>query len=201
IAYDARRLRARRRRVRALRRADADADRSRDVVQDDVGEGHPFEARAGTAVKLEGAAVHLVQYAVRDRDVLGHASPEAEHRPARAERRVGDRHELAAPEQRAGVVLRLDVAVVDRHELAADEVEAVVVAVDAVVDVKAVRVDVLALDHAHAVIRALPEAQIANAHVLAAVEQDVVRTAVAAESTRRGDAALRGVELESLSVD
>src|SRR6266567_908311 len=118
-------------------------------------------------MELDRAAVDLVQHAVRHGDVLGFAAAEAEHRPARAERGVRDRDELAAPEQRAGIVLRLDVAVADGDVFGADEMEAVVVAIDAVVDVEAVHVDVLALDDADAVIRALEEPQIPDAQVFA----------------------------------
>ena len=103
---------------------------------------------------LDGAAVGLIDDAVGDRDVLRIAAAEAEHRPARAEGAVGHRHELATAEQRAGVVLRLHVAVADVDILAADEVEAVVVAVDAVVDVDAVDPHVIALDDAHGMKRA-----------------------------------------------
>ncbi len=152
-------------------------------------------------MELERTAVHLVQHAVGNGDVLGDAAAEPEDGPARAERGVRHGHEPAAPEERARVVLGLDVAAGDGDVLTADEVKAVVVAVDAVVDMQAVHVHVLALDHADAVIRALPQAQIADAHVLTAVEQDVVRPVVAAEPARRQRAARGRVELQSLAVD
>src|SRR5262249_4524622 len=154
---------------------DADPDRAGHFLQDDVRERHVLEPRPRTPVELERTAEYLMQHTVRHRDVLGDATAEAEDGPPRAEVGARHRHELAAPEQRAGVVLRLDGAVADRDMLAADEMEAVVVAVDAVEDVQAVHDDVLALNDADAVVGAVPEPQRADAEMLAAMEQQMIR--------------------------
>ena len=130
-------------------------DGAGDVFEDEVGEGDVLVARAGVALEFDGAAVDLVEDAVGDGDVLGKATAEAEDGPAGAEDAVGNGDELATAEESAGVVLREHGAVGDCDVLGADEVEAVVVAVDAVVDVDAVHVDALALDDAEAVICAI----------------------------------------------
>ena len=163
-------------------RAYGDVDRAGDVFEDDVREGYVFVAGAGVALEFDGAAVDLVEDAVGDGDVFGEASAEAEDGPASAEDAVGDGDEFAASEEGAGVVLRKDDAVVDGDVLGADEVEAVVVAVDAVVDVDGVHVDAPGLDDADAVVGAVDEIDVADDEVFALVGEDVVGTLVAAEA-------------------
>ena len=142
-----------------------------------------------------------MHHAVRYRDVLRGAAAEAEHRPARAEVRVGHRHVFAASEQRARVVLRLDGAVADRDVLAADEVKPIVVVVYAVEDVQPVDLHVLRLDDAHAVIRTAVEPHIADAHVRASMKQHVIRATIPADSTRRRRSARCRMKLNALPVD
>src|SRR5947209_2455997 len=80
--------------------------------------------------------------------------------------------------------------------------EAVVVNIDAIMDVDAVDPDALALDHADAVKRAAEQAEVADDEVFAAVEQEVVGALGAANAARR-----RGtifpviVELLALAID
>jgi len=152
-------------------------------------------------VELDGAAVDLVEDAVGDGDVFGYAAAEPEDRPARAEDAVGDGYEFAASEEGAGVVLGKDGAVADGYIFGAYEVEAVVVAVDAVVDVEAVHVDALALDDTNAVVGAIEQREIADGKVFAAVGEDLVGAAKAAEAAGGWGAADGRVKLCSLSVD
>jgi len=187
-----------------LRRADgpdADVNGAGDVFEDEVGERHILIPRSWLAVELDGAAVDLVEDAVGDGDVFGYAAAEPEDRPARAEDAVGDGYEFAASEEGAGVVLGKDGAVADGYIFGAYEVEAVVVAVDAVVDVEAVHVDALALDDTNAVVGAIEQREIADGKVFAAVGEDLVGAAKAAEAAGGWGAADGRVKLCSLSVD
>jgi len=182
-------------------RAYGDVDGAGNVLENDVGEGDVFVTGAGVSLELDGAAVNVVQDAVGDGDVFGEASAEAEDGPAGAEDAVGDGDEFAASEEGAGVILREDDAVVDGDVLGADEVEAVVVAVDAVMDVDGVHVDAFGSDDADAVISAIDEVDVADGEVFALIGEYVVGTLVAADPAgRRGTANLR-VELSALTVD
>ena len=185
----------------ALRRADADADRAGHILEQQVRERHVLEARSRAAVELERTAEHLVQHAVRDGDVLGSAAAEAEDGPARAEVAVGHRDVLAAAEQRARIVLTLDRAVADGDVLAADEMKPVVVAADAVEDVEPFHLDVACTDDAHAVVGAPPEAHVLHAEMITAIEQQMIRAAVAADAARRRHTGSRRVKLDALAVD
>jgi predicted RNA-binding protein associated with RNAse of E/G family len=58
--------------------------------------------------------------------------------------------------------------------------EAVIVAVDAIVDVQAVAPDEVALNDANRVVGAVEEEKIANANILAAIEKEMIRAIVSA---------------------
>jgi hypothetical protein len=86
-------------------RAHPDVDRSRDILEYQIGEREVFIARAWVPLKFNWASVDLIQNAVRDSNVLNNTAAETEDTPAGAENAIGNGNELAASEQSAGVVL------------------------------------------------------------------------------------------------
>src|SRR5207302_5346031 len=83
----------------------------------------------------------------------------------------------------------------------ADEVEAVIIAIDAAVNVDTVHVDPLALDHAEAVICAIKQIDVADGETFAAICEEMIGPAAAAETAGRPGAANRGVKLKTLAVN
>ncbi len=75
------------------------------------------------------------------------------------------------------------------------------ISVDAIVNVDAVHVYALALDHAEAVICAIEQIDIADNETFAAIGKKMIGPAVAAEAAGRLGATDRGVKLEALSVN
>src|SRR5205814_10472245 len=108
--------------------------------------GHVVAARPAATGDFDRAAERFVDEEIGYGDVLRLAAAEPEDRPPRAEGAAGDRHELAAAEQRAGVVRTDHGAVAQVDVLAGDEMEPVVVAVDAIVNMNPVHPHVLALN-------------------------------------------------------
>ena len=74
---------------------------------------------------------------------------------------------LQLPKHRACIVLRQDGAIADRDIFRADEVKAVVIPVDAVVDVEAIHTDMLALNHANAMVRTINEGNVTHGKPIA----------------------------------
>ena len=93
--------------------AQVDGNRPRDILHHQVGEMKVPHLGFRPELHLDRASVGFIDDAIGNRDVLGVSAAETEDRPARAERAVGHGHEPATAEQRAGVVLRLHVAVAD----------------------------------------------------------------------------------------
>jgi hypothetical protein len=117
VAHHARRLG----RATGALRAEADRNGAGDVGHHQVRECDVLESGFAVAPHLDGAAVDFVNQAVRHRDVARVAAAEAEDAPAGAEGAVGDRDELAASEERAGIVLALHVAIADVDEAAGNK--------------------------------------------------------------------------------
>ena len=111
---------------------------------------------------LDGAAICLINDAVRYGNILGLPASKAKHGPSRTEGRVCDRHILATSEKSASVILRLHRAITHRHVLAADEMEAVIVPVHAVVNAQTVGFHKRALNHADGMVGAVVEENVAQ---------------------------------------
>ena len=79
--------------------------------------------------------------------------------------------------------------------------EAIIISIDAIVDVDAVHVHSLALDDAEAVIRAIEQIDIADNETFAAISEEMVGPTVAAEAAGRLGAAHRGMKLKALAVN
>src|SRR4051794_31488907 len=109
----------------------------------------------------------------------GNAAAEPEGRPARAERAAADGDKFAAAEQRAGIISALHIAIVDVNIFATYEMETVIVPRDAAVDMDAFHFYIGALDHAHDMIRAADQIDVAHDQVLAAIKQQCVGSVVA----------------------
>src|SRR5262249_30624542 len=152
-------------------------------------------------VQFNRTSVSLGNDAVGNCDVLRVPSAEPEHRPPRAESAIGYRNVAATAEQGARVVLCLHIAVGDVYVLAADEMEAVVVGVDAIVNVDSLHPHVLALDHADGMEGALQQGDVADPQVRAAIEQQMIRAVGPASPRWRWYAARGTAELHALSVD
>ena len=153
------------------------------------------------AADFDGAAEGIVDEAIGDADVLHLATAEAEDRPSRAELAIRHGDELAAAEQRAGIVLTLHVAVGHGDVAGADEVESVVIVVDAIVNANAVEFDEATLDDADGMEGAVFEEEVADGEVLALMQEDVIGTVGAAEAGGRRNSAARRAELCTLAVD
>jgi len=80
-------------------------------------------------------------------------------------------------------------------------VEAVIIAIDAAVNVDAVHVDPLALYHAEAVICAIEQIDVADRETFAAICEQMIGAAAAAETAGRLGPANRGVKLKALAVN
>lgn len=171
------------------------------MLQDQIREKDVLDLGLSAEVHLDGTTISFVNDAVGDDDVFRIAAPEAEDGPARTECAVGDGHIFATTEEGAGVVLGLHVAIADVNVLATDEVEAVVVAIDAVVDAKALHPDEITLDDSNGVEGAGNEKNIANTKILAAIEEKMIRTLAAASSRRRRNAAAGAAKLCALAVN
>ena len=180
---------------------DVDGNRPGHVLQNQIREQKILHLRTGPKLHLDRTAERFINDAVGNGDVFGIAADETEHRPARAERAVGDGDEFATAEQRAGVVLRLHVAILDVKIFATDEMKSVVVAVDAIVNVQAGHPDKLALNHADGMKRASDEKQIAHAQILAAIKQQMIRPMAAADAGGRHSATNGAVELRAIAVN
>src|SRR5262249_35968594 len=83
----------------------------------------------------------------------------------------------------------------------ADEMKAVVVPVDAVVDVNSVDVNVAALDDADRMVGACDQPDVANDDVLTLMQQHVVRTVVPSPTGGRRNAPARAGTRQSLAVN
>ena len=79
--------------------------------------------------------------------------------------------------------------------------ETVIVAVHAIMDVDAVKVDALALNDANAVVRAVQQRDVTNCEVLALIDEDVVGALVATDAAGRRCTANSRMKLRALTVD
>ncbi len=84
---------------------------------------------------------------------------------------------------------------------AADEVKSVVIAIDAIGNMKTIHVNETGLDDAHTVIGAFREANVPEAEIPATIKQKQIGAAIPAEAARRRSAANGRMELESLTVN
>ena len=117
-----------------------------------------LETRSFIALKLNGTSEYVIQDTVGDRDIFRYAAAKAENRPSRAEDRARDGNEFATAEHCTGIVLRQNSAVADSYVFRANKMEAIIVAIDAVVDIQAFHMHMLTLDDADAVIRSVTRA-------------------------------------------
>src|SRR5277367_4286831 len=117
------------------------------------------------AANFNWTAENRVNDAIGDGYVHRRAAAESENGPARAERAICHRDEFATAEQRAGVVLALDVAVGDVHIFATDEMKSVVVADDARAQMDSTEPRISAFDDPHGMKRAVLQENVAHAGV------------------------------------
>ena len=171
------------------------------LIENQIGKGDVFIARTWIALKLDGASVDLIQHAVGDGDVLGKAAAKTEDGPPGTEDAIADRHELTTAEEGTGIVLRKHDAVTDGQILCADEMEAVVIAIHAAVNIDAVHVHALALDHAEAVICAIKQIDIADRETFAPIGEQMIGAAAASETAGRLGTAHGRVKLKSLAIN
>jgi len=85
--------------------------------------------------------------------------------------------------------------------LGADEVKPIVIAVHAIVDTYTVQLDVVALDDADGMIGAGSEKNIADRKVVAAMEQQMIRTMVTTNPGGRQNVAAGTMKLYALAVN
>ena len=148
------------------------------LLQDEIGKRDILETRSFIALKLNGHPNTSYRTQLETEIFSAMPPPKRKNRPSRAEDRARDGNEFATAEHCTGIVLRQRSAVADSYVFRANKMEAIIVAIDAVVDIQAFHMHMLTLDDADAVIRSVHQGNIAHCKPIAAIEEQVIRTSI-----------------------
>jgi hypothetical protein len=125
--------------------AESDTNRAGYIPHGDIGETEVFYACLSCA-DLNGTAIGFIDQAVGNGDVLALASAKTKNSPAGAEGTISDGHKFITAKKGTGIILTEYITVDHVYVFTTVEVKAIVVLVDAVVDVDAVYVNMFTLE-------------------------------------------------------